>query len=192
MRSGPSTRQALVRAAHSLFTEKGFAQVSLGKIAKEAGHTEGALFHYFKNKQDIYRLVVTQVHKRFQTKLAKESAKTDDAFASLLNRVRLSLRLSKQSSSLQKLLREAPIHLGYDEWRKIDTDVSLAILEPQLRDIVENNNIPAKKIRLMAYIILGITNEFCLAQVRENEEISEEDMVNAIEEFISAWVSKVD
>lgn len=189
IRSGPSTREALVRAAYDLFTQLGYAEVSVGKIAKAAGHTEGALFHHFKNKNDIYRLVVNQVHRQFQKQLAEESVKENDPLESLLQRVKLSLRLPSQSKWSHKILQEAPFYLGYEEWRKISTDAALTSIEPQLRMIMGDNNISQKEIRLMAYIILGIMNEFCSAQMHGSDDITEDDMVDAVERVVLAWVS---
>ncbi|HDP94960.1 MAG TPA: TetR family transcriptional regulator [Candidatus Aminicenantes bacterium] len=48
------TRQQLLRAALSLFGEKGFAATRLSEIATVAGMTRGAIYWHFKNKEDLF------------------------------------------------------------------------------------------------------------------------------------------
>lgn len=189
--SAASTRRALISAAKKLFAEKGFAQVSTGMIAKSVGVTEGALFHHFKSKKNLYRLVVKEVHQEFQEKLEERCLYDFDEFQSLLERIRLSLVLSRQGSSLHRILQEAPFHLGYDEWRRINADIFLATLEPKLRSIAGDNNIPHREVRPLSLMLVGIMNEYCFALTHSDEDIAEDDIVDAVEQVINAWLSRI-
>ena len=44
-------REAILKTALNLFTERGFHNTPTSLIAKEAGVATGTLFHYFKNKE---------------------------------------------------------------------------------------------------------------------------------------------
>ncbi len=46
-------RGQLIEAAEDLFHKKGYQQTSIDEIAKKAGLTKGAVYHHFKNKEDI-------------------------------------------------------------------------------------------------------------------------------------------
>lgn len=48
------TRSRLVRAAGSVFAERGYHGATLDDIVAEAGVSRGALYHYFRNKQDLF------------------------------------------------------------------------------------------------------------------------------------------
>ena len=52
-----ATRRALLASARSLFGEKGYAATSVD----EAGVTKGALYHHFRDKDDLFRAVVEEV-----------------------------------------------------------------------------------------------------------------------------------
>ncbi len=47
------TRQAIMQAAMTLFSEKGFDQTSIEELAKAAGIGKGTIYGYFETKTDI-------------------------------------------------------------------------------------------------------------------------------------------
>lgn len=57
---GEIRRQEILRAAMSLFASGGFHSVSLADIAREAGITQAAIFHYFPNKSALLLAVMQQ------------------------------------------------------------------------------------------------------------------------------------
>ena len=52
------TVDKLLKSAKKEFTEKGYMKASLRNICKEAGVTTGALYFFFKDKDDLFRGVV--------------------------------------------------------------------------------------------------------------------------------------
>jgi len=55
------TRQALVDAARTLFTEQGFAATGTEEIVAAARVTRGALYYHFHDKADLFRAVMEQI-----------------------------------------------------------------------------------------------------------------------------------
>ena len=52
-RSGPSTRDEILRSATVLFTERGFEGTSMRDLAGTLGITPSALYYHFRNKDAI-------------------------------------------------------------------------------------------------------------------------------------------
>ena len=52
-----ATRRALISAARPLFAERGFAGVGTEEIVRAAGVTRGALYHQFRDKQELFAAV---------------------------------------------------------------------------------------------------------------------------------------
>jgi len=50
-------RQRVLDEATRLFSERGYASVSTGDVARAAGVAEGSVFHYFGSKQELLRAV---------------------------------------------------------------------------------------------------------------------------------------
>ncbi len=52
------TKEKLLASAKTEFMEKGYAKASLRKICANAGVTTGALYFFFKDKEDLFRSIV--------------------------------------------------------------------------------------------------------------------------------------
>ena len=55
------TRSRLLESALDVFSERSFADVTLGEIAERVGMTRGALYWHFKNKNDIFLKLVAEI-----------------------------------------------------------------------------------------------------------------------------------
>lgn len=52
------TKDNIMLNAFKLFLKKGFTDVSINEIVKNAGTTKGGFFHYFESKDQLYREVI--------------------------------------------------------------------------------------------------------------------------------------
>ncbi len=60
-----ANREAILSAAEEIFAEKGFYAATVDEIAERAEFSKGALYTYFKNKEDIFlSLVLDKVDKQ--------------------------------------------------------------------------------------------------------------------------------
>jgi AcrR family transcriptional regulator len=55
------TRQALLTAARELFAANGFQATRTEEVVQRAGLTRGALYHHFRDKEDLFRAVYEEV-----------------------------------------------------------------------------------------------------------------------------------
>ena len=90
-------REELLQISLRLFSERGFEGTSIRDIAREAGITEGLIYHYFQSKKDLLKTVV------------EESVSDPEAFQDFLDRLEsLPIRqaLSEIGRRLLETLRE--------------------------------------------------------------------------------------
>ncbi len=83
---GTSTRAALVEVASELFSERGYANVSVRDIAWQAHLTSGAIYGQFRNKADLLAEAIgTRIADELdaQCQLVKRGASHVEALASL-------------------------------------------------------------------------------------------------------------
>jgi TetR/AcrR family transcriptional repressor of nem operon len=52
------TRERILFAAMTLFSEKGYLSTSVADILREAGANSGSLYHFFPTKQDVLLAVL--------------------------------------------------------------------------------------------------------------------------------------
>jgi AcrR family transcriptional regulator len=64
-------RQEVLDVALRLFSEKGYHNVSMHEIAKEAEFAIGTLYKLFRNKEDLYKRLILQLSDRFHGALTE-------------------------------------------------------------------------------------------------------------------------
>lgn len=69
----PSTDQALLRAARSLFAQKGYDGASIRAITRQAGANLGAVTYHFGSKRALYESVLETVLEPLRRRIAEAS-----------------------------------------------------------------------------------------------------------------------
>ncbi|MBD5104903.1 MAG: TetR family transcriptional regulator [Ruminococcaceae bacterium] len=60
MDNNKETKERLIESALAEFSAKGYTKSSLRKICADAGVTTGALYFFFKDKEDLFAAIVEQ------------------------------------------------------------------------------------------------------------------------------------
>jgi TetR/AcrR family fatty acid metabolism transcriptional regulator len=77
-------REAILRAATEVFSDKGFKTASISEIAKKAGVADGTIYQYFKNKEDLFFSIPIEKTNEFRSQLELHLEGISGAF----NRIR--------------------------------------------------------------------------------------------------------
>lgn len=80
--SDNETRQKLIDSAKKEFFENGFAKASLRKICTNAGVTTGALYFFFKNKDDLFSAIVAPPLLKLKEMLIKHNREDEEYLGS--------------------------------------------------------------------------------------------------------------
>src|SRR3954467_979943 len=116
---GEATRDALLAAARTLFAERGYAGVGTEEVVRRAGVTRGALYHYFRDKQDLFRPASEKTEAGImQTIIARVEGLTDP-MEELAVGVRAFLDACDDPTLMRIGVRDAPGVLGWEGWREI-------------------------------------------------------------------------
>lgn len=78
-------RRDMLSAALSLFSEKGYHNVSMQEIAKSAEFATGTLYKFFRNKEALYRALVLERSEKFHKTLISALDEPDDEIEILRN-----------------------------------------------------------------------------------------------------------
>lgn len=72
----PTSKQAILDAAQDLLVRHGYAGLSMRELALESGVAKATIYHYFQDKEDIFRQVlerdIRMVHEHVLAAIAKE------------------------------------------------------------------------------------------------------------------------
>lgn len=72
-------RRRIQRAARTVFAEKGYAKTSIEQIAREAGLSVGAIYLYFRSKEDLYVSLLEETLETFDNDLSAVASRGDAA-----------------------------------------------------------------------------------------------------------------
>jgi AcrR family transcriptional regulator len=78
------TRSALLESAARGLSRYGYGNLVLEDVAREAGYTRGALYHQFKDKEDLALAVVDWVHETWRREVGEPAEQEPDAVAELI------------------------------------------------------------------------------------------------------------
>lgn len=157
------TTSALLKIARKHFTQHGYFDVSLEKIAEEADVTRGAVYHHFKNKQGLFLAVLETVQKDIARHIEKEALKSDDRWDQLILGCLGFVKGANAKNCRRILLVDAPVVIGWDAWRKADRENSMHVLQEHIDELKQLGYLADDvDTKLMVYTISGALNELAL------------------------------
>jgi len=96
-------REEMLAAALVLFSEKGYHNVSMHEIAEKAEFAIGTLYKFFKNKEDLYRVLVLEQTDKFHETLVRAIEESDDDIEKINNYVKIKCELFRDNVSMIRL-----------------------------------------------------------------------------------------
>jgi AcrR family transcriptional regulator len=174
------TRQAIMATARELFARNGFQATRTEEIVQRAGLTRGALYHHFRDKEDLFRAVLDEVSGEVDRSLWRRSVDgRTDAWS--LFRANSEVYLDAASTNQayrQIVLIDGPAVLGWSAWSERGDGPTGKIIE-YLRDAVAEGVLEPQPVTPLAHLLsaLGVGSTMYVAQavdpVEARREISE-------------------
>jgi AcrR family transcriptional regulator len=90
------SRNALLESAAQGLSRHGYANLVLEDVAREAGYTRGALYHQFKDKEDLALAVLRWTDETWQREVGEPANLESDPVAALLTMARGHARLCRR------------------------------------------------------------------------------------------------
>lgn len=70
-------RRRIQRAAREVFAEKGYAKTSIEQVARQASLSVGAIYLYFRSKEDLYVSLLEETFEVFEAEMRQLRGRTD-------------------------------------------------------------------------------------------------------------------
>ena len=157
------TQDRLIKVAKELFTSKGYAGTAMEDLVAKAGMTRGALYHQYADKRDLFRAVFEAVETELGQQLGMAVASETDPWGMLRAGARAFLAAATEPAIRQIVLIDGPAVLGWEEWRRIDSQHSLGMVRMIFEANIAAGNIPPQPVEPLAHLIVGALNEAALA-----------------------------
>jgi AcrR family transcriptional regulator len=181
------TQDRLLRAARDLFTERGYAGTAMEDLVAKAGMTRGALYHQYRDKRDLFRAVFQSVEEDYGQRIAMAAANESDPWAQLRAGARAVLASATDPAVRRIVLTDGPSVLGWEEWRRIDSQYSLGMVRAIFEANIAAGNIPEQPIEPLTHLIVGALNEASLAVAAASDAAgAREAFATAMERVLEA------
>ncbi|MEX1022791.1 MAG: helix-turn-helix domain-containing protein [Dehalococcoidia bacterium] len=152
------TRAALIRVARQLFAERGYASTSTEEVVQQAGVTRGALYHHFRDKQDLFEAVFIDIQEEARVGIRGASSMATEPWDRFRAGFDEYLNHSMDPTIQRITLIDAPAVLGWERWRELD--YSLDMLQGALAFLQEEGVIAAAlPSDELAHLLRGVANE---------------------------------
>jgi AcrR family transcriptional regulator len=181
------TRRALLDTARRIFTRDGFQATRTEEIVEESGLTRGALYHHFRDKEDLFRAVHEEVLGEVAPLLWRRSA---DPTASAWTLFRANSEIYLEAASTNEAYRQivlvdGPAVLGWRYLSDRHNGPTHTIAE-YLRGAVEEGVLEPQPIDPLAHLLsaLGAGSAMYVAHAEDRQEARRE-ITQCYERFLS-------
>ena len=159
-----ATRRALLASARALFGEKGYAATSIDEVVRDAGVTKGALYHHFKDKDQLFRAVVEQVKLEVTQAAASSYFETVDGVDPLqtVHHTCLAVIDAHLDPAVQRItILDARAVLDASARRELDARYEVALLRGAFRGAMRSGIVDQQPIVTLAHVVAGALTEGC-------------------------------
>jgi len=115
-------------AARKLFVERGYAAVPADEIVLAAGLTRGALYHHFDDKRDLFLAVFEDAERSVTEEIASAIEAAGDAASGMAIGLTTFLDICERPDVVRLVLTDAPVVLGWEEWRAVEARHGLGLI----------------------------------------------------------------
>ncbi|MBB6693126.1 TetR family transcriptional regulator [Cohnella xylanilytica] len=156
------TVRTLLEVARAHFTEHGYANAALESIVQEANVTRGAVYHHFRSKKELFRVVLENAQREVADRVEREASTSDDLWQQLRLGCRAFVMAAVEERNRRILLIDGPAILGWETWREMDRAHSMRLLREQLGTMRDHGFFPAIPLEVLTHFISGGLNETAL------------------------------
>src|SRR5829696_6439694 len=177
-----ATRQRLIAAARTMFSERGYAGVGTEEIVQAAGVTRGALYHQFRDKADLFAAVAeaAQADVAHRITAGAQGDGPVDPMTALYAGVRRFLEACADPAVERILLLDGPAVLGWQAWRDLAERYGLGLLQHGLQAAIDAGAITAQPVVPLAHVLIGALDECALYVARAPDPTAARQQCTAI------------
>lgn len=194
-----STRQKFIEKAHDRFIAQGYMATSTNDIVHDAEMARGALYHHFKNKEELFKAVIEDKIHQLQTVLNEQMEKRVHCGISnpeedLLVSLDVIVDLFKDQSYRRLIVIESLVALPHEQRRETMHDY----FKPIVMHFFDQLNITEKATpKVLEAMIIGLIG-FMAESVRSFEYMDDdtkqqqhgEDIKQAIRYFLKPFIAQ--
>jgi AcrR family transcriptional regulator len=157
-----ATVQNLIAIGRELFAERGYTRTATEDLVKQAGVTRGALYHHFKNKEDLFAAVLETVQAEVANRVETAASQSEDPWEQLRHGCHAFMQASLDPEVRRIMLLDGPAVLGWTAWRELDQTHSMSLLRASLEHLKSEGQLRDVPLEATVHLLSGAMNEAAL------------------------------
>ena len=149
-----------MRVAREFFTDKGYANTATEDIVQRAGVTRGALYHHFRDKEELFQEVFED---------AERELVEAGPWHGFLVGCQAFLDACLEPAIQRIVLLDAPSVLGWETWRRIDAEYGVGLVRQSLEAAMDAGYVDSLPVDPLAHILLGALTEGAMVIARAED-----------------------
>jgi AcrR family transcriptional regulator len=178
------TRRALVAAGRELFGQQGYAATPVEEVVRRAGVTKGALYHHFRDKDDLFRAVVEDVKRDVTNVVGKaflDAALEPDALGTVTVGCLAFIEAHLDPAVQRITVLDARAVLDAGTRQELDNRYEVAVIRGALRRAMHLGVIDRQPLAPLAHVIAGALSEACaLIAGAGDDEVLRDDVRDVV------------
>lgn len=173
-------KEIIIEKARNLFTNYGYKKVSMDEIATSAKVTKKTIYHYFKDKDDLFQYFITEELESIKKCFEKVNRKKITLSEKIILSVKEVLEFRKKSQLFNSLSKEQLLGNHTNFISQYDNEI-INYIEMKLKEEIEKNNIRKCDEHLTAFLIYKI---FFSIFFEYDKDIQEEKIIKEVSSIL--------
>ena len=170
---GLAKMNKLLDAAEELFTTQGFHGTSISDICKKAETAVGTFYIYFETKTDVYRYLMWKYQIKIKSLLAESIKGCKTRYEMEREGLKCFVKFALKTPNVYNIIWGS---LSIDQ--KLFNDYYMSFADSYTKALSKSENeISAKDLTSVAYILMGISNFIGLRAIFETMSDAEIDQI---------------
>lgn len=182
-----ATREALIDAATTAFTERGFGGTALADVAAQAQVTRGAVYHHFVDKRALFEAVLERFEVGAVERVREQARTGTDPWDAAMRGLAAFLDQCCEPVYGRLVWQEGPIALGWQRWRECEMEYGYGLTEQFVRSLLDAGELPPAPVTTVTRLIFGLIGETGLAL----SEVSDMDAKWALRDECEAVLRRI-
>ena len=159
-------RTDILKAAESLFAEKGFHGATMADLATQSEFSVGTLYKFFGSKEEVYYILILEKLDFFHANLDAELNQRPVGLAQIRVLIEASLRFFQEHREFFKIFiqergrLESSVGAALAEEAKNKYLTTITIFEKAMERAIQKGDLQPLNPQDLAYALVGILNSF--------------------------------
>lgn len=180
-------REKIIDAAVKVFLQKGFEKATVREIAREAGITTGAIYHHYRNKDELIHDAVTK-HIHFISDLNAYEGDSLKPSSEIIEEIKVaaSKRLSNLTAQRLHILLTANVLLDENELLKEYKETYESTIKKASDMFIYTYGVENERYKkLVASILVAALDGFAIQAALGILDTNDEEAINTITDFFA-------